>query len=59
MIKTVRVKKDNGRTGYCIINESDFNPDKHELFDAPALDDKADAPKRGRKPKAVDYELQS
>lgn len=33
LIPTVKIKKDSAR-GWSIINESDFDPDKHELFDA-------------------------
>lgn len=36
-IPTVKIKKDSER-GWSIINESDFDPDKHELFDAPEDD---------------------
>ncbi len=35
-IPTVKIKMPaNKRAGYAIINESDFDPKKHELFDAP------------------------
>lgn len=37
LIPTVKIKKDSAR-GWSIINESDFDPDKHELFDAPEND---------------------
>ena len=33
MIETVKIKLDHPR-GYVIINKSDFDPKKHELFDA-------------------------
>jgi hypothetical protein len=36
MIETVRIVKDNGRTGYATINKSDFDPARHELFEAEA-----------------------
>lgn len=43
---TVRIKSDaKGHEEGLIINESDFDPNKHELFDAPKT-----APKRGRPP---------
>ena len=32
MIETVRIVKDNGRTGYATINKADFDPKRHELF---------------------------
>lgn len=35
--ETVRVKFDCEQ-GFCIVNKSDFNPEKHELFDAPVQD---------------------
>lgn len=36
-VPTVKIKRpDNPRGGYAIINEADFDPKKHELFDAPA-----------------------
>lgn len=31
-IETVKIVKDNGRTGYAIINKADFDPAIHELF---------------------------
>jgi len=40
---TVRVKADNEQ-GFIIINESDFDAEQHENFDAPEGDDKAAAP---------------
>ncbi len=30
---TISIKQDGG-DGYCVINEADFDPDKHELFEA-------------------------
>lgn len=36
MIPTVKVKSDKGRVPYRIINESDFDPKKHELFEPKA-----------------------
>lgn len=32
-IETVKIVKDNGRTGYAIINKADFDPKVHELFE--------------------------
>lgn len=32
MIETVRIVKDNGRTGFATINKADFDPKRHELF---------------------------
>ena len=40
-IPTVRIKSDNP-FGYAIINESDFNPDEHELFDESPTDGESD-----------------
>lgn len=46
-IPTVKVKSDKGRMPYRIINESDFDPKRHELFEpkeeAPAKEPKAPA----------------
>ena len=36
-IPTVKVKKDSQR-GWSIINEADFDPEKHALFDAPDVE---------------------
>lgn len=39
-LPTVKIKRpDNDRGGFAIINESDFDPAKHELFDAPPSED--------------------
>lgn len=38
MIPTVKVKRD-GPKGYRIINQSDFDPKKHELFEEPKAAD--------------------
>lgn len=46
-IPTVKVKH---RGSYVIMNESDFDPDRHELFDAEKP--KEEPKKRGRKPAA-------
>lgn len=35
ILPTVKVKRNNDR-GFRIINESDFDPDKHKLFDGDA-----------------------
>ncbi len=32
MIETIRIVKDNGRTGFATINKADFDPKRHELF---------------------------
>jgi len=37
MIETIKIVKDN-HAGSAIINKSDFDPSKHELFDKPAGD---------------------
>ena len=34
-IETIRIVKNNGRTGYAIINKADFDPKRHEAFDTP------------------------
>jgi len=49
MIKTIRIVKANAM-GYAIINESDFDPGRHVLYDAP-VEVEADKPKHWRKPK--------
>lgn len=36
LIPTVKIKTDYGR-GWAIINESDFDPEVHERFDAPTV----------------------
>ncbi len=42
MVPTVKIKcPENKRDGWAIINESDFDSKKHELYDAPSK-------KRGR-----------
>lgn len=41
-VPTVKIKH---KDGYAIINESDFDPDKHELFDA--------KPKKSGRPRKV------
>lgn len=38
-IETVKIKLNHPR-GYVIINKSDFDPEKHELFDAPTVVEK-------------------
>lgn len=39
-IPVVKIKcPENQRTGYALINEADFDPDKHQLFDVPVPDD--------------------
>lgn len=44
-LKTIKVKPwGEGQGDFVVINESDFDPDRHELFDAPEGDDKAAAP---------------
>ena len=43
LIPTVKIKKDSAR-GWSIINESDFDPDRHELFDAAAETSDGDGP---------------
>lgn len=49
---TVRVKADND-DGYAVINESDFDPAKHEMLDGQHEPDPiAESPRRGRPPKA-------
>ena len=36
-LKTIKVKPwGDGQGDFVVINESDFDPDRHELFDAPA-----------------------
>lgn len=36
-LKTIKVKPwGEGQGDFVVINESDFDPDRHELFDAPA-----------------------
>ena len=40
-MNTVKIKHDTGKDGYAIINEADYNPKIHTLFDA--------EPKRARK----------
>lgn len=47
MIPTVKVRRD-GAKGFRLINEADFDPERHDLFDAPKA-------KRG-KAKAVEPE---
>lgn len=42
VIETVKIKKNHPR-GYVIINKSDFDPEKHELFDAPPAAEKEPA----------------
>lgn len=51
MIETMTVRrKDNGNPK--IINVGDFDPEKHELLDAPKVDAVVvEKPKRGRKDK--------
>lgn len=34
-IPTIKIKSDLRQAGFIIINESDFNPDIHELFENP------------------------
>jgi hypothetical protein len=36
MLETVKIKHDKAKNGYAIINKSDFDEKKHELFDKPA-----------------------
>lgn len=50
---TVKIKNPAEDGGYMIINESDFDPASHALFDAPA-EDEAAKPRRGRPPKTAD-----
>jgi len=52
MLETVRIKKDN-RTGYAIINKSDFDPARHVLYDAveEIKEPEVERKRRGRKPK--------
>ena len=38
-IPTVKVKNPDAKSGFTTINESDFDPSRHELFDAPAKED--------------------
>jgi len=38
-IPTVKIKTENHEGGYLIINESDFDTDTMELFDAPETPD--------------------
>ena len=53
IVPTVKVKRD-GPKGYRLINASDFNPDIHELADAPVrdpLDHDGDGRKGGAAPR--------
>jgi hypothetical protein len=43
-VETIKIVKDNGRTGYAIINKSDFNPKVQKEFkDKPTPDTGAQA----------------
>ncbi len=32
-MKTVKITSDEGNSGYVIINETDFDPEQHQLYD--------------------------
>ncbi len=50
ILKTIKIKSDSA-VGYAFINEDDFDPSIHELFDAPKVEPATvSVPKRGRKP---------
>ena len=43
-VPTVRIVDPDNSDDYCVINESDFDPDKHELLDGEAADSDSELP---------------
>lgn len=58
MIPTIKVKRD-GPKGYRLINASDFDPAKHELFDTAELTEPTEGPtKEGLQAKCVELGIE-